>query len=217
MISEFWNRNFMDCVQVSAPVNGSLSIQPITLNANLIASRIDLFATIDATSTNNTSSAFLDHTIVAGIYTLSANTKLASVSTTTYGTSTYWQSNTTASVGGPRMISAPWNLTLTPGIYYLAVGISTTNTGTGANSTALANGMTFYGMQSRSSDMNSVPFNAVAFGNATGATVSDGMMRFFGVYSAATGSCPATIASGDMLQTGVNPLRAGIIARLRNI
>lgn len=215
----FWGQTIGSSVS-----NGNMTVRPMLVPYRVEASRFEHFASVTVGTAGNNSSCWIDATMAIGLYTLSNATKLNRLSDTTYGFTTSWNSNTGAGwsgITGVKAWTAPWNVTLTPGQYYLAYGLSTTNTGAGANTTNLAVSINMVGAGTHASMMNSSVWGAgVPFGvsSTNAGAMTAAWARFFGVVAGVTtSSAPATIDAANVSNTGVNLLKAPIVVRFRNV
>jgi hypothetical protein len=121
-----------------------------------------------------------------------------------------WSSNATGTVTGVPFLTATFaGTTLTPGQYYMALHISTTNTATGgANTTALGNTISVI----QNNIIGSAANNVKAWGAQTNASV--GMFSGNGIIS--TGATRATIGLSDIVVSGTRGVLAQFAVGLRN-
>ena len=193
----------------TAQANSLVSIQPFLLAEDLICSNLLLAGSFNVASAANNSSAYIDMSVSAVVYSRNGST-LNSV--TSFGSqyTTTWSSNATGSVTGVLGFSATGNnVTLTAGEYYLAVHISTANSATGgAATTALGNTCNMILSGSIGSAANLVK----CWGAQTNA--SQGLIGGQGVLS--TNATRATLAFSDYVQTGTRAFLAPVFFELRN-
>ena len=175
---------------------------------NVTASQMAVYASVAVGSQTNNSSAYFDYSIWAGIYTNSAST-LNSLSTGSTASWVSWNTNATTGVGGLREFTLPLNVNMTPGHYFVALALSTTNSATGgANSTALGNTMTMYG-----GNLVGSAVNPAAFGVATNNTTA--LYSGMGLYLTTVNSAMTQILLSGIGQTGTQAQRANFALRLR--
>jgi hypothetical protein len=207
--STFWYPQDRLITAISAPVNGSMSVQLLLADANYSATRMGILASMSPISSadNRTFSFVYSHW--CGIYTNNAGT-LSSVSSasiaTTLGT---WSSNATNSANSKRILTMPFNVNLTEGLYYIANILSFRAISTSTSSqTVAAMNMTLDGGAFLTQN------NYALMGVGTNATVNE----FFtgqGIYLTTTSAVPATINLTGMAATGTNPARANIALMFR--
>jgi hypothetical protein len=121
--------------------NTLASIQPFVLPYDCVFSNMLLAGSFNVGTAANNSSAFIDLSATAVFYSRNAST-LSSLFSMNNTFSLSFSSNATASCTG--VMNFPVTVaqtTLTEGEYWIALHVSTTNTGTGAATTALGNSM----------------------------------------------------------------------------
>lgn len=194
---------------VSAPANGSMSVQMLLADVNYSGSRLDLFVSMSPISSadNRTFSFVYSHW--CGIYTNNAGT-LSSMSTaslaTTLGT---WSSNATASAGSLRAVSLPFDVNLSEGMYYIAHILSTRVISTSTSSqTVAAMNMTMHGGAFLTAN------NYHDIGVGTSASRNE---FFFGqgIYGTTTNAVPATINLTGVVASGTGAARANLAVKMR--
>lgn len=178
----------------NAGANSRQAVGLLRLENYVSCSQILLAGSAVVTTAANTSSAYHHVSVSAVLYTRNGST-LNSINSGSTNYSTLWQSNSTGSVVGPRAF--PINLAtatlLSPGDYWLAYQVSTTNSATGgANTTALNCN---YQMLIAGSQGSAV-LNIQRWG-ITNAT-SGGLYTGQGIFSANTGVTRASIAISDI-------------------
>lgn len=201
--------NFLDVTTAGSQQSNTLaSIQRFQLPVNLAMSNILIPVSMSIQTTNNTSTAFMDLSITVVIYTRNVST-LSSIASFSNTMTQTWRNNTTGSVTGVVGITATGNATtLTPGNYWLAVHISTTNTGTGANSTALNNFVTMI----LAGTLNTA--FATMKDWAVGSAGSQGILSGVGILS--TNATRDTIAFSDYAVSSSRAPFANLAIALRN-
>lgn len=119
----------------------SASIQFQQLQAPMSITRVDIPLVIGSVATaGNNSSAGFNFSASYVIATRNGST-LSSLSSSLLTCFASWNSNTTGSITGTKLMTCPWNLTLPPGDYYHILYTSYAGTGgglTGANTTSLS-------------------------------------------------------------------------------
>ena len=134
---------------LSAHINGTMSIQNMLLEAPRSATQLVVPINISSVATNNnSSSAAINFSVSLVVYREFSNI-LSSTLSTTFTRAGTWSSNATGSVTGGVFLTAPFNMTLSKGLYYFGVNISTAATGgvlTGATTTSLGNTISIVGV-----------------------------------------------------------------------
>ena len=196
-----------DVTSVSTFGQGSQTIVWGNLMGPLTASKACFYGSVAIANAANNSSAFLDMSILFGLYTRNAST-LFSLTTVTTLFSTSWTSNVTGSVAGMREFSVPINLNLPPNEYFVYVNLSTANTGTGAATTNLGNTITLFGGANVGSNMQFVPFGVST-------TQSRALWSGMGIYSVVSAAIPDQISLSGIVQTGTAMQRANLMLDFR--
>jgi hypothetical protein len=188
--------------------NGTLGFQYYPAIYPVTATRIDGIYNWDAASAATTATAAVVYTAIAGIYsvfqstntagTTNALTLLSGASTTVSLTYASNSAGSTQLVGSAvRPVSVPLNINMAPGEYFVAFGLSTTNSSVGLSTTALAQSISLMG--------GITAYTAAAYAEFSNATSSNsGLQGAQGVYSAATGALPNTLPTTAINQTGSN-------------
>lgn len=138
-LSRFWN---------GAPIhtgagqsNSLVSVVPFSVGGpGYVASNLRVAQSWSVATAANASTAYVDASISAVLYSRNGSTLSSILSGSASYTKT-WSSNATGSVSGPQELFVTHAAaTITPGEYFWAIHVSTTNTATGgANTTALGN------------------------------------------------------------------------------
>jgi hypothetical protein len=198
---------------ISAPVNGSASVFPISVPCPIVFSRMGFFGSISAGTAANNSSAFIDHSYSFYIYTRTDSTINALVTATSAFTTTY-SSNATGSVNGVREMSLTCaQTTLSAGLYYIGINISTASTATGgAATTGITHNITLYGGD-RIGSIN----NFAAFGETTNASRNFLRNAFFGVGTTNSNTLLTSYALAAFSITGTALQRANLAIHLKNV
>jgi hypothetical protein len=193
----------------TAQGNSLVSIQPLRFDWPVAFSNIAVPVSITVTTSANNSTAYIDVSVSGVMYTRNAST-LSSLFSFSNSLTQTWTSNATGTVTGVPFLTATCaGTTLTPGMYYLALHVSTNNTATGgANTTALANTVSMI----QAGVIGSAANLAKAWGAQTAA--SQGVYSGMGILS--TGATRATIAISDYVVTGTRGVLAQYAVGLRN-
>lgn len=195
---------------LTAPAQGTLSVQYFPVPTQVSASRMDVAMSISLATQSSANTAAVAITQRAGIYTLNGNT-LMSLSTTSAQQTISWASNTGSysSITGVRYMSMPFAINATPGEYYMAYEISTANSSIGTATTALAPTLSIFGVGTYASA--GIIANNWGLSN-TSHNVQGGM----GVYTAQVASNLGNLSLSAINQTGANASKANIWIQIRN-
>lgn len=200
--------------------NGTLSLQYYPCPYPVTATRVDLLLNQLIATAATTATAAALYTAIGGIYSTYASTNTAgstgALSLLSQGSTTAsftWASNsagnTNLSVSAIRPVSVPMNVNMQPGEYFVAFGISTSNSSVGLSTTALA--------WSLSVQADLAMQTAVNYAEPLAATnASNGLYGAMGVYSAATATLPITMYQTQINQTGANALDGNYAFVMRN-
>lgn len=200
--------------------NGTVSLQYFPCNYPVTATRVDLLLNQLIATAGTTATAAALYTAVAGVYSTYATTNTAgstgALTLLSQGSTTNsftWASNsagnTNLSVSAIRPVSVPMNVNMQPGEYFVAFGISTSNSSVGLSTTALAWSLSVQA----DLDMQT----AVNYAEPTAATnASNGLYGAMGVYSAATATLPVSMYQTQVNQTGANALDGNYVFVMRN-
>lgn len=200
--------------------NGTLGFVYYPCNYPVQASRLDGLYNWDGASTASAVTAAQLYTAIAGIYstflstgTGAATTGLSLLSAGSQTLSYSFASNNSGSTqmlgSAIRPVSVPININMGVGEYFVAFGLSTTNSSVGLTTTALAQSISVM-----AGITNITAVNYAEFGVATNA--SSGIQGAMGVYSAATGGLPLTLPVTAINQTGANALLGNFAFAMRN-
>ena len=200
--------------------NGTLSMQYLACNYPVTATRLDLLLNQLIATAATTATAAALYTAIGGVYSTYASTNTAgstaALSLLSQGSTTNsftWASNsagnTNLTVSAIRPVSVPVNVNMQPGEYFVAFGLSTTNSSVGLSTTALA--------WSLSIQADLAMQTAVNYAEPLAATnASSGLYGGMGLYSAATGTLPITMYQTQINQTGANQLGGNFAFVMRN-
>jgi len=193
----------------TAQGNSLVSVQPFSLQWPLAFSGILVPVSVSATTAANNSSAYLDVTVQAVIYTRNAST-LSSVFSTSHSLTQWASSNATGTITGVMGLTMTHaGTTLTPGAYWMALHVSTNNTATGgANTTALGRTVNMILANSIGSAANLMK----QWGGQTNNSM--GLVPGLGIIS--TGATKATMGLSDIVMTGTRGFLAPVAFQLRN-
>lgn len=203
-----WNNIAALAQAASLQANSIVSLQPFMVEWPLVFSNAFVGMSINPASAANASSAYIDMSVSGVIYSRNASS-LSSVASFSQTHTISWSSNGTATAGGMRAITATLpGATLTPGNYWLAVHVSTTNSATGgANTTALGNSI--------SMALGYAASSIGAFGLWNGNTNATlGIVSGLGAIS--TGATLASIPFSSITVTGTRMSNAPVAFGLRN-
>jgi hypothetical protein len=207
--SRFWNGHNVNTQNV-AMSNSFVSIVPFTLAHPYVASNLKIGGSINVATAANASSAYVDVSVSAVLYSRNVST-LSSILSASQSYTASFSSNATGSITGIQEFTVTHAATtLFQGSeYFWAIHVSTTNTATGgANTTALGNTMSMVVLQSSGQNNQMRPFGA-GTDNTRGAILGQGMIS--------TGATRATIAFSDYTVTGSRGVQAGLFFEHRNV
>jgi hypothetical protein len=207
-LSRFWNG---PVIQPAGALQGNslVSILPVLIPHRLVCSNLKVGASVNVATAANTSSAYIDVTISAVLY----SRNVSSLSSILSGSSAYtqfFQSNSTGSATGiQQLVLTHAATTLNPGDYWWAIHVSTTNSATGgANTTALANSFSMMVLQSTQTAAHAM--------RAWGANTNSSQAAILGQGVISTGATRASIAFSDYTVTGTRGMNAGLFLEMRN-
>lgn len=188
--------------------NSSASVQPFIVPYPIVVSNFKAAASFNVATAANNSSAYVDLSITGVIYTRNAST-LTSLTSFSNTMTVSWSSNASQTVTGMHEITATFPAsTFDASEYFIALHISTTNTGTGANTTALGNSISML-IQGN--------FNtgaALVKGWNAQSAASRGYPGGQGILS--TNATRASIGLSAYTQTGISIGLAPVVFELRN-
>lgn len=201
--------------------NGTVSFQYYPCNYPVSATRVDLLLNQLIATAGTTATAAALYTGIAGIYSTYASTNSAgttnALSLLSQGSQTAsftWASNsagnTNLSVSAIRPVSVPVNINMQPGEYFVAFGLSTSNSSVGLSTTALAWSLSIQAALTNQTAVNYA--EPLAATNASSNLWGGGP----GVYSAATGTLPLTLPVTAVNQTGAAALQGNYAFVMRN-
>jgi hypothetical protein len=195
-----------------AAVNGDILLNYFPCNYPVTATRMDALLNIIAASAATTATAAIAITANAGVYSSFLSTNTAGSTTaasllswgstqTTYSYASGTAGNTQFITAGLRPVSVPININMSPGEYYVAFNMSTSQSSVGLSTTALGFSM---------SHQCGLGLSATNYAEITAVTSSaQGLNYFQGVYTTTSGALPLTIASTQVAQTGISGGIAG--------
>jgi len=193
----------------TAQGNSLVSIQPFVVRENVAFSNVKIAALVSITTAVNTSSAWIDWSATAVIYTRNASTLSYLTSFNNTGT-TFWQSNSTSSVTGAIGMELTGAVnTLQASDYFIALHFSTTNSATaGANSTLLGNTFTMILGATFATNLDLIH----SFGQQTNNSLA--LIPAMGILS--TGASRSSIGISDIVVTGSRAQLAPFYFEFRN-
>jgi hypothetical protein len=200
--------------------NGSVGFAYYPCNYPVSATRMDGLYNWDGASSATAATAADQITAIGGVYSTFASTNTAGTTNAltllSSGSQTISYTYASNSAGSTQVIgsairpmSIPININMAPGEYFIAFGMSTTNSSVGLTTTALAQSISVM-----AGFTNITAVNYAEFTNAT--TSNSGIQGALGVYSAATGALPNTVPLTAIAQTGANALLGNFAFVLRN-
>jgi hypothetical protein len=197
---------------ISAPGQGSVSIQYVAVPCFVTGSRIDVLVGWSASSTASAVTAAVVISAYAGIYTRNAST-LSSISSGSTQTTYTYASNTAGQTqlisSAIRPVSVPVNFNIQPGEYFVAFNFSTNSSSIGAATTNLGQTISVYGANDMQSSLNYAEFTNQT---ATSSNLYGGM----GIYTSQMTGLPAAPQLAQINQTGLNLSQANIALVFRN-
>lgn len=197
---------------LTAPGQGSVSIQYLNQPWPLTASRMDLLVSwVGATSAAANTGAVVISAYGA-IYTLSASSLVTLSSGSTQTTYTYASNNSGQSqltAAAIRPISVPMNVSMTPGEYFVAFNFSTNSSSIGTATTNLAQSMSVMGYNSNQSALNYAEVTAATNSNSN---IYGGM----GIWTSAQTGIPNSLPQTQIAMTGASQSAAQFAYVLRN-
>lgn len=197
---------------VSAPGQGSASIQYIPVANPLTATRIDALVQWNGSSTASAVTAAVVISAWAAVYTRNASTlsSLSSGSTqTTYTYASNSAGQTQLISTAIRPVSVPVNVSMTQGEYFVAFNFSTNSSSVGAATTNLGQTLSMVGGNALQTALNYAEFTAQT-------ATSTGLYGGMGVFTAQTAGLPASINLNAIAQTGASLSQANIALVFRN-
>jgi hypothetical protein len=198
---------------LTAPGQGSLSLQYMDLQWPVTATRFDALVAWAAASSADAATGAVVISAYAGIYSNSGPgtlTMLSSGSTqTTYTYASNSAGQTQLISSGIRPLSVPMNMSLTPGEYVVGFNFSTNSSSVGTSTTNLAQTISMMGWGGNQSALNYAEFTAASTSNS-------GLYGGMGIWSSAATGLPTSIPVTAIGQTGANQSRAQFAFVMRN-
>jgi hypothetical protein len=197
---------------VTAPGQGSISVQYVAPQWPVTATRLDALASWSGASSATTNTGAIVLSAYAAIYYRNVSTlsSLSSGSTqTTYTYASNTAGHTEFTQAAIRPISVPMNVSMTPGEYFVGFGFSTNSSSVGASTTNYGQTISMMG----GNDLQTAA-NYAEIGSAT--ATSTNWFGGMGVFTAASSGIPSTIALSNINQTGSALSAANIALVFRN-
>ncbi len=199
---------------LTAPGQGSLSIQYLDCLWPVTASRMDLLVNIAAATAATAATAAMVISAYGAVYSnntgSSALVTLSSGSTqTTYTYASNNSGQSQLSASAIRPISVPMNISMTPGEYFVAFNWSTNSSSIGTATTNLGNTISVQGWNSNQSALNYAEITAAT-------TANSGLYGAMGIWSSAQTGIPVSIPVTQINQTGANQSAAQFAYVFRN-
>jgi hypothetical protein len=197
---------------ISAPGQGSISVQYVPVGWPVTASRVDALVSWAGASTASAVTMGIAMSAYAAIFTNNAGTLSSLSSGSTQTTYTYASNNagqTQLLTGAVRPISVPVNVSMTPGEYFVAFNFSTNSTSVGAATTNLAQSISMMG-----GNLLQTAVNYAEFTNQTASSTN--LLGGMGVYTATSAGIGGTLGLANIAQTGASLSQANIGIVFRN-
>jgi hypothetical protein len=197
---------------VTAPGQGSISIQYVAPMWPVTASRLDALVSWSGASAATTATMAIAMSAYAAIYTRNGGTlsSLSSGSTqTTYTYASNSAGHTEFAQPAIRPVSVPMVVSMTPGEYFCAFNFSTNSSSVGASTTNYGQTLSMMGGNDLQTAAN---YAEIGSGTATSTNWFGGM----GVYSASSAGIGASLALSNINQTGSALSAANIALVFRN-
>ena len=197
---------------VSAPGQGSISVQYVPVDWPVTATRVDALVSWSGASAATANTMGIAISAYAAIFTRNAGTlsSLSSGSTqTTYTYASNSAGNTQLLNAAIRPMSVPMNVSMTPGEYFVAFNFSTNSTSVGASTTNYGQTLSMMGGNQIQTSGNYAEFTAAT---ASSSNLYGGM----GVYTVSSAGIPVSMALSNIAQTGASLSQANIAIVLRN-
>lgn len=193
-----------DYVQLAATVatNNSISFNYLSLENYASASAFQALFSVSANTHTSASTNTWGLTMDAGVYTRTGST----LSRASSGSQTYsgtYSTNSTASLGGVRVVSVPMNASMTPGEYWFAMRLS-------SSSVNASMGYSIYAV----SGQNTSYLNAAHLGEAT--NTSHLLYPMNGMFSVTSGALPSSVTLNEILGSGTQGSRANFYFDVAN-
>jgi hypothetical protein len=202
-----------DMTAISAPGQGSISIQYVPIGNPITATRLDALFAWAAASAATTATGAVVISAWGGVSTLNGSTlsSLSSGSTqTTYTYASNTAGNTQLISSAIRPISVPINMSFTQGEYFVGFNISTNSSSVGLSTTNLAQTISVMGANQMQTGVNYAEFTAQT-------ATSTGLYGGMGIYTAQTAGIPVSIGLAAIAQTGASLSQANIALVFRNV
>jgi hypothetical protein len=196
---------------VTAPGQGSISIQYVPVDWPVTATRVDALVSWSGASAATTATMAVALSAYAAIFTRNGATLSSLSSGSTQTTYTYASNSAGVSLFQPGMrpVSVPVNVSMTPGEYFVAMNISTNSSSVGASTTNYGQTLSIMGANQIQTAAN---YAEITAGSATSTNLFGGM----GIYSATSAGIGASLALSNINQTGSALSAANIALVFRN-
>jgi len=199
---------------LTAPGQGSLSIQYLDCQWPVTASRMDLLVNWAAATAATAATAAVVISAYGAVYSNNtASSALVSLSSGSTQTTYTWASNNSGNsqltAAAIRPVSVPMNVSMTPGEYFVAFVFSTNSSSVGTATTNLGNTLSVMGWNSNQSATNYAEFTAAT-------TANSGLYGAQGIWSSAGTGLPVSIPTTAINQTGANQSAAQFAYVFRN-
>jgi len=197
---------------LSAPGQGSISVQYIPVEWPVTASRLDALVAWSGASSAASNTGAIVISAYGAVFTRNGATlsSLSSGSTqTTYTYASNTAGNTQFTQSAIRPVSVPMAVSMTPGEYFVGFCFSTNTSSVGAATTNYGQTLSMMGGNQLQTALNYAEITAAT---ATSTNLYGGA----GMYTVASAGIPASLALSNIAQTGVSLSQANIALVFRN-
>jgi hypothetical protein len=171
-------------------VNGSLSLNHLYIPFNVTGTAIKIAGSLSALTNTSATTASANISLWMGIYTLSGSTlSLASSGSANNGFQWSQSASSTAnvSINGMRQMTAPVNINITPGEYWIGALMTSATTYTGAS-------FTVFGNNQIATTASGAVLMPIGINSSATSAMRDAMLMQ-GIYSTTTAALPTSIAN----------------------
>lgn len=186
---------------IGAPVINSMSLQRVLVPFNVSGQSMRVGAAFTVSNITSLTTANVNISLQLGIYTLSGSTLSRVSSGSTLNSFSWSASSQSSQFNSLRQLTAPINVNMVPGEYWVGAILSSASTYAGAT-------MSMYG--------NDRIVGTGAMGNFGSHISSSARDVILGQGLFATASLPASVAISAIVNTGTQAMRAGIYHAIYN-
>lgn len=196
---------------VSAPSQGSISVQYVPVDWPVTATRLDALVSWSGASSAASNTGAVVISAYGAVFTRNGATLFSLSSGSTQTTYTYASNSAGASLYVPaiRPVSVPMNVSMTPGEYFVAFNFSTNSSSVGAATTNYGQTLSMMGGNEIQTAANFAEFT-----NAT--ATSTNLYGGMGIYTASSAGIGASLALSNIAQTGSALSAANVALVFRN-